>query len=361
MEVVLAVTLPELDGAIEPFFIGGPVRGTDPCIGRVQWMEAIPERIEAFASRITAWLRLRTTPNSGKRLALIMYNYPPGEHNLANAGYLDTFASLHVFLDALENEGFLIQKPDIPLRELIIERGMVNSPHYGTAGGIRLSAEEYREWFAQLPTPVQQDVQRVWGAPPGEIMTEGGSIVLPILEMGNILLCVQPARGGEDAQQSYHDRSLPPHHQYLAFYLYLNKKADIHAVVHFGMHGTLEFMAGKEAALSHECYPDLLIGHLPNIYYYWVGNPSESTIAKRRSYALCVSHASPPFESSGLYERYAALEEMILDAQEIRDNNDEIWREIREAASELHLPDDPAKLACELARTPRDGSHAGRA
>ena len=130
--------------------------------------------------------------------------------------------------------------------------------------------------------------------------------------LGNIFLGIQPARGvHEDPDKAYHDKELPPHHQYLAYYFYLQKVFQPDAILHFGMHGTLEFTKGKEVALSSECYPDILIGAIPHIYYYWIGNTSEATIAKRRSYALCISHASPAMRPSGLYERYVVLEDLI--------------------------------------------------
>ena len=74
------------------------------------------------------------------------------------------------------------------------------------------------------------------------------------------------------------------------------------AVLHFGTHGSLEFMPGKQVGMSDLCYPDSLIGTIPNIYYYAANNPSEATIAKRRSYANTISYLTPPAENAGLYK-----------------------------------------------------------
>lgn len=156
-----------------------------------------------------------------------------------------------------------------------------------------------------------------WGEPPGAIAVKDGTIVLPLASACDCLLGVQPARGihGED-ERAYHARDIPPDHQCLAFYFYIEKVFKADALLHFGTHGTLEFMPGKEVALSADCFSDNLIGSMLNIYYYWIGNTAEASIAKRRSYALCVSHASPPVVNAGLYEEYAAHEQSIADYAE---------------------------------------------
>ena len=178
-------------------------------------------------------------------------------------------------------------------------------------------------------------------------MTEGDSFVLPVSPCGNVLIGVQPARGiHHDGDTQYHDRDLPPHHQYLAFYWYLREGYQADAVIHFGMHGTLEFTPGKEVALSGRCFPDLLISDLPHLYYYWVGNTSEATIAKRRSHALCISHASPPMQPSGLYERYLVLDDLL--ARYAADGDPASLAQLQELARELHLPDTPVALRREL-------------
>ncbi len=61
-------------------------------------------------------------------------------------------------------------------------------------------------------------------------------------------------------------------------------------------------MPGKQVGMSDLCYPDSLIGTIPNIYYYAANNPSEATIAKRRSYANTISYLTPPAENAGLYK-----------------------------------------------------------
>ena len=352
LHIVLGVTLPELDGCIEPILVAILKKEDDPTLGKVKYMITLDDRITKLGSRIKNWIALRKKPNSEKKIAIITYNYPPGEDNLASAGYLDVFESLKKFLEKLKEKGYKVEIPEVSLKELFLSSGVVNSPNYLQRSGIKVSAEKYNLWFKSLPESVQEDVVKHWGKPPGNIMVDGDNILIPGITLGNIFLGIQPSRGvHEDTDKAYHDKDLPPHHQYLAYYFFLEKEFHADAMVHFGMHGTLEFTKGKEIALSSECFPDILIGNMPHIYYYWIGNTSEATIAKRRSYAICISHASPPMKSSGLYEKYLVLEDLLNQYEE---NKDEKTLEIiKETANELHFPLEPSQLRSELYKMKR--------
>ncbi|MBD3190582.1 MAG: magnesium chelatase subunit H [Candidatus Heimdallarchaeota archaeon] len=352
IEIILGVTLPELDGAIEPVFVGGLKKVGKATLGDLKDTVVIPDRIKRLGKRIKNWIALRTKANDEKKLAIILYDYPPGEANLGSAGYLDTFQSLELFLSKLQKAGYNLELPEEPIKELFLSKGIVNSPVYNQKAALRIPVKDYIEKFKELPREVQKEVIEKWGVPPGELLVENKEIILPGVILNNVFLGVQPSRGvHEDLSHSYHDKELPPHHQYLAYYFYLQDIFEADAVVHFGMHGTLEFTKGKEIALSSNCYPDILIGNLPNIYYYWIGNTSEATIAKRRSYALCISHASPPMKSSGLYEDYLVLEDLL---NEYWENEEEKVREsIMELASKLHLEPNLELIEEELYRLKR--------
>jgi len=352
LEIVLGITLPELDGAIEPVFVAGLQSFNDPVLGKVKQMKILEDRIEKLGNRIKNWLSLRRKPNSEKRIAIITYNYPPGEENLASAGYLDVFESMKIFLEKLKERGYNVHLPKGSLKDLFLSSGVINSPNYIRKTGIGIPTDKYISWFKTLPRAVQKEVIEHWGEPPGDIMVDKDCILIPGVILGNIFLGVQPSRGvHEDPDKAYHDKDLPPHHQYLAYYLFLQKEFHADAIIHFGMHGTLEFTKGKEVALSSECFPDILIGDIPHIYYYWIGNTSESTIAKRRSYAICISHASPPMKTSGLYEKYIILEDLLNQYEE---NKDEKTLEmIKDTAKELHLPLEPRELRKELYKMKR--------
>lgn len=352
LEIVIGVTLPELDGCIEPIFIAGMEASEDPILGRGKRLRVLEDRIEKLTERIKNWIALRKTPNNEKRIAIITYNYPPGEENLASAGYLDVFESLRIFLEKLKDSGYKVEIPKTSLKDLFLSFGIVNSPNYIQKSGIRISLDKYLAWFRTLPRSVQESVVKHWGDPPGNVMVDEKDIVIPGAILGNVFLGVQPSRGvHEDPEKAYHDKDLPPHHQYLAFYFFLEKEFRANAIVHFGMHGTLEFTKGKEIALSSDCFPDILIGKIPHIYYYWIGNPSESTIAKRRSYALCISHGSPPMRTSELYGKYLLLEDLLNQYDEKKD--EKTLEMIKEIANELHLPEDTPELRKELYRMKR--------
>lgn len=353
LEVTLGVTLPELDGGIEPIFVAGLQNiDTDPIIGKIKKTQVLEDRVKKLSNRIKKWLLLRGKPNKKKRIAIITYNYPPGEDNLASAGYLDVFESLKIFLEKLSKKGYDVKVPNIPFKDLFISSGIVNSPNYILKSGLRLPVKKYISWFKALPQDIQEEVIKHWGEPPGNIMVDGEEILIPGVILGNIFLGIQPSRGvHEDTDKAYHDKDLPPHHQYLAYYFFLAEEFCSDAIVHFGMHGTLEFTKGKEIALSHKCYPDIIIGNIPNIYYYWIGNTSEATIAKRRSYALCISHASPPMKTSNLYEKYIVLDDLLNQYQE--EENKDTLETIKETAKDLHLPAEVQGLKKELYKMKR--------
>jgi cobaltochelatase CobN len=342
LEVVLGTVLPELDGCIEPLMTAALVSlGRDEFIeAEVKECQAIAERVAHLANRALRWVNLREKSNKDKKVALVLYDYPPGEANIGSAGYLDSLASLEIFLHKLADNGYKVEMPPGKLLDSLFSHGVVNSPRFRDSHPeISVDVEKYLGWYSELPPEVQQDLQQQWGLPPGEIMVDGDRLLIPGIILGNIFVGLQPSRGvHEDPQKAYHDKELPPHHQYICFYKWLEKEFAADALIHWGTHGTLEFTKGKEIALSQSCYPDILIDNIPHLYYYWVGNTSESTIAKRRGYAVTISHASPPTTYSDLYGAYLELEDLLTEYDEAEDRDRERLRElINQKVSELNL------------------------
>ncbi len=359
LEVVLGTVLPELDGCIEPLMIAGlSSLGTDESIGaEVKESKAIPERVGRLAERALRWIRLRQKPDTDKKVAILLYDYPPGEANIGTAGYLDSLASLEIFLRKLAASGYNVEMPAGKLIDILISHGVVNSPRFtNSSPTTAVSLEQYIGWYSELPLEVQQELERHWGRPPGKVMVRDNALLIPGVILGNVFIGLQPSRGvHEDPEKAYHDKDLPPHHQYICLYKWLEKEFHADALIHWGMHGTLEFTKGKEVPLSEKCYPDILIGNIPHLYYYWVGNTSEATIAKRRGYAVTVSHASPPLESSDLYGAYLELEDLITEHDKAEERDKARLQElIREKANELHLDTaDPQALRRLLYRLKR--------
>lgn len=344
VETLTAVILPELDGMIEPLPTAGLVEHASETIGTVKQVTPIPDRIDRMAARVHAWTRLRRLENAAKRVAVILYDNPPGEDNLGNAAYLDVCASLDVLLHSLSRQGYAIEGAPEPgaFPEYLLSHGLVNNPKWsGSAGaGVRVSVAQYQEWLAALP--VGTEISDVWGEPPGDIMVSQGSLRLPVVEFGNVLVGVQPARGyHSDPDKISHDKTLPPHHQYVAFYRWLEEVWKPDAIIHVGTHGTLEFLQGKELGMSAHCWPEILIGNTPHLYLYHVVNASEATIAKRRSLGTLVSYNSPAFTTAGLYDAYADLEARIAEYTEAQtldpSRAERLAQAIADCAVELNL------------------------
>lgn len=310
VEVLATVVFPEIDGSAEPIPIFG-LRQV-PGYGEVRQAAPIADRVDRIAARALRRVALRRKPNRDKRVALVIYDYPPGEASIGGAAYLDTFRSVEAILERLAAEGYRVEP--FGVKEALLSSGAANSPEFLRArGAIRLPVSRYLEWYGGLPAPVREDVERSWGPPPGKVMVDGKDILLPAVRSGNVLLGIQPSRGVHEEGKAYHDKHLPPHHQYLAFYLWLEREFGADALVHVGTHGTLEFLPGKEVALSSRCYPDLLAGDLPHFYFYHVTNPSEAVIAKRRSYGTLINYAPPAFTTAGLYGDLLALEDLLAE------------------------------------------------
>ncbi|QYZ80167.1 magnesium chelatase subunit H [Methanofollis formosanus] len=346
---IMAVIWPELDGCIEPIpCCALQTTEIDGC--EVKEVAPIPDRIDRICGRLKNWLRLKRTPNAEKRVAVLVYDYPPGEGNIGGAAYLDVFVSVKRLMEHLREEGYTLEVPDEPLHELFEKNCVVNSGKWhGTAETLAhnagLPAPEYQDYFSGFPAEVQADVVEAWGPPPGRVMTAGNALLVPGLEFGNVFVGIQPARpplDESDLAKATHDKTKPPHHQYIAYYYWLREvwKADL--VFHVGTHGLAEFMKGKEIGMSGRCFPDILIGEMPHLYIYHILNTSESTIAKRRLYGTMVSYNSPPYSTSDLYERYAELEELIDEYEEATAREqalraERVEEKIRTLAEDLHM------------------------
>jgi magnesium chelatase subunit H len=327
----MQIAIPEIDGATEPFVYGGiPARGQEPI--------ALEERCHRFAKRLKRWNNLQTTPREQVRLAFVLFCFPPNKGNIGTAADLDVFPSLWEALHRLGSEGYRIDLPPSVdcLREMLLGG---NSERFGAAANIayRMTQSEYRRLC-----PFISEVETDWGAAPGSVNVFGGDLLIQGLSLGNVFLGVQPTFGYEgDPMRLMMARSGSPHHGFMAFYTYLNEVLDVDAVVHVGTHGAMEFMPGKQIGLSGECWPDRLIDELPNFYLYSVNNPSEGSIAKRRSYAELISYLTPPIENAGLYKELAVLKEMVLAYRQATDEREKetLFASILEGSRALNLTD----------------------
>ncbi|MEM5818642.1 MAG: cobaltochelatase subunit CobN, partial [Desulfitobacterium hafniense] len=279
----------------------------------------ITDRIERITGRAEKWLALQQKSNQEKRIAIIYYNSHGGKGDIS-ASYLNVEKSLEELLKALKEDGYDIgdKQASENLFEQILEKGLnVGSWAPGAfeelveAGTLTVDKEEYLNWYQELDEGLRQEVEAEWGPPPGEIMVHDDQIVIPGLMLGNVFIGPQPRRAiGDDPDKLTHSATLPPTHQYLAFYFWLQKGWESDAVIHMGTHGSLEFTPGRAVGLGGDDWPDILIGDLPNIYPYIMDNVAEAMIAKRRGYAVTISHQTPPLISA-MYGELVELEQWV--------------------------------------------------
>ncbi|MEZ2301559.1 MAG: magnesium chelatase subunit H [Microcoleus sp.] len=311
IQVALQVAIPELDGAIEPIIVSGRDGATGKAI-------ALQDRIEAISQRAMKWAVLRRKPKLDKKVAITVFSFPPDKGNVGTAAYLDVFGSIYEVLKGLKGNGYDL--PELPdsaeklMQEVIHDAtAQYQSPELNVA--YRMSVAEYEEF-----TPYSERLQENWGPPPGHLNSDGQNLLIYGKHFGNVFIGVQPTFGYEgDPMRLLFSRSASPHHGFAAYYTYLERIWGADAVLHFGTHGSLEFMPGKQMGMSVDCYPDSLIGKIPNLYYYAANNPSEATIAKRRSYAETISYLTPPAENAGLYKGLQELSELIASYQTLKD------------------------------------------
>jgi len=313
VQVALQVSLPEIDGALEPVIFAG----RDGPTGR-----SIPlqNRIETVAQRALKWANLRRKKVAEKKVAVTVFSFPPDKGNVGTAAYLDVFGSVYKVLEGLRAEGYdvadLPESAEALLEEVVHDKeAKYNSPNLNIAH--RMSVAEYEENCSY-----SEDLHENWGPPPGQLNSDGQNLLVYGKHFGNVFVGVQPTFGYEgDPMRLLFSKSASPHHGFAAYYAYLEKIWKADAVLHFGTHGSLEFMPGKQVGMSGGCYPDQLISSIPNIYYYAANNPSEATIAKRRSYAGTISYLTPPAENAGLYKGLKEMSELIASYQGLKTND----------------------------------------
>jgi cobaltochelatase CobN len=358
LDVATQVAVPEFDGRIITVPFSFKEIDDEGLISYVP----DPERCARVAGVAVRHARLRAIAPADKRVALVFSAYPTKHARIGNAVGLDTPASAVALLRAMRGAGYLIG--DIPgvdaqdgdtLIHALIERGG-QDPDWLTDGHlagnpIRVTAKDYGEWFAALPTELTDAVTAHWGPPPGKLFVDDGDIVIAALQAGNVVLMVQPPRGfGENPVAIYHDPDLPPSHHYLAAYHWIDAVFGADAAVHLGKHGNLEWLPGKTLGMSAACGADAALGNLPLIYPFLVNDPGEGTQAKRRAHATLVDHLIPPMARAETYGDIARLEQLLdehatiaaLDPAKLPAIRQQIWTLMRAAKMDHDLGLDAA-------------------
>jgi magnesium chelatase subunit H len=336
VETTMMVAIPELDGSTGPIVFGGRSEKADSQCD----MQAHPERVEMLAKRVEKLVALRKTARSDRKLGVVLFNFPPNSGATGTAAYLSVWESLHRTLLELAREGYTVDLPGTvdDLRTQILEG---NAARYGAAANVytRIDVDDHIR-----KEPYLADIEAQWGPAPGKHQADGGSIHVLGQCFGNVFVGIQPAFGYEgDPMRLLFEKGFAPTHAFSAFYRFLRDDFGANAVLHFGTHGALEFMPGKQSGMSAQCWPDRLIADMPNVYAYAVNNPSEGTIAKRRSAATLVSYLTPPISHAGLYrglvDLKASLERWRALQPEEHAERGRLIPILQAQASELNLAD----------------------
>ncbi|MBO9317293.1 MAG: magnesium chelatase subunit H, partial [Chloroflexus sp.] len=281
----------------------------------------VPDRLERLARIARGFVQLRKKPNRDKKVAIIVYNYPPGQGKVATAALLDVPASLIAILDRLTAEGYQVGRyPRDPATFARCLEGLVNDQplppgHPPVVIGTSADRQDFYRW---LRPSDQERINARWGEFPGDIAPLGRDKVrLAGTQIGNIFIGVQPVIGMPgDPMRLLFDKENTPHHQYALFYRYLSESFGADAIIHLGMHGTAEWMPGVQLGVTDRCWPDILLGEIPNFYVYPINNPAEANIAKRRGYSTIIGHAIPPYGRAGLYRELQALQDLLTEYRE---------------------------------------------
>jgi cobaltochelatase CobN len=316
-DLAMNVVLPELDGRIitaaASFKEAGDWHAATEC--SIMAYRPMDGAIDRIADLAAAWARLRRLDAAERRIAIVLANYPNRDGRIANGVGYDTPASTVAILDALAGEGYRVDDRPRAGNELLAQlmRGPTNSgAHADAPTDALLPLATYRRFFDRLPASSRDALLARWGDAEHDPFCRDGVFRLPIRLFGHVAIGIQPARGYNiDPKSTWHDASLVPPHGYLAFYLWLMEVFGAHAVIHNGKHGNLEWLPGKATALSAECWPDIVLGPLPQLYPFIVNDPGEGTQAKRRTAAVIIDHLTPPLTRAESYGPLRELETLI--------------------------------------------------
>ncbi|MBL4806822.1 MAG: cobaltochelatase subunit CobN [Rhodobacteraceae bacterium] len=317
-DIAMNVSLPEIDGRILTRAVSfkGEAYFDEATECLISAYRAHGERITFVAKLAANWARLAATPAKNRKVALVLANYPNKDGRLANGVGLDTPAATVNVLKALRDDGYTTQNLPDDSADLMakILAGPTNwlTDRATRTGGERLTMADYQTDYGQLPAEVRRRVEERWGKPETDPFFAAGEFALSILNFGNVVVGVQPARGYNiDPTDSYHSPDLVPPHNYFAFYFWLRHQFGANAIVHMGKHGNLEWLPGKALALSNECFPEATLGPTPHFYPFIVNDPGEGTQAKRRVQAVIIDHLTPPLTRAETYGPLKDLEGLV--------------------------------------------------
>ncbi|MEO3706158.1 magnesium chelatase subunit H [Trichormus azollae] len=344
LQSIVLYALPELDGAIDTIPLGG-------LVGEKIYL--VPERVQRLINRVKNWVELRKKPPQNRKIAIILYGFPPGYGAVGTAALLNVPRSLMKLLHALKEQGYKvgeILEDGEDLIRRVKEADEINPLREQLEDDIEnlttVNARTLEKWLGYLQT---SRIEKQWKYLTGSgIKTYGDEFNIGGVQLGNVWIGVQPPLGIQgDPMRLIFERDLTPHPQYAAFYKWLQNDFQADAVIHFGMHGTVEWLPGSPLGNTGYSWSDILLGNLPNLYIYAANNPSESILAKRRGYGVLISHNVPPYGRAGLYKELVNLRDLISEYREDPEKNyvlkEGICKKIVDTGLDVDCPFDDAK------------------
>jgi cobaltochelatase CobN len=372
-EVSFGIAMPEFEGNIEPIILACSRKLTDERTDTVfEIRETIAERVQYIAQRVARWVRLATKPRAERKAVFVFHkNECAGlEAGVGGAAGLDSGESVVRIMRQMQAAGYQVENiPDsgedlmqtILARKAVAEFRWTTVDEIVTKGGhlALLDNEIYQQWFDELPERARADLVAGWGEPPGQEMNGvppsmvlDGKLVITGLNFGNVNIIMQPKRGCAGARcdgqvcKILHDPDIPPPHQYIATYMYMDRIFGADVIIHVGTHGNLEWMPGKGAGLSAACWPEIAIGKTPHLYIYNADNPAEGVVAKRRSYAVLVDHLQATMTTADTYADLEDLEDLLNEHYRAKALDParahQLEHLIRDAVDRAHLNDEIA-------------------
>lgn len=353
----------ELAGMVDPML----VTARNPATGLLQ---PLSDQIISVADRAAAICRLQRSPPRDRRVAMMVYNYPPGENNFG-ASFLNVPKSIVSVISQMKTAGY---STEIPTEQGLLAsvqaalRGLYDSDvlldqHVNGQADL-LSLDDYLKWYIGLPANARSRIEAYWGPPsemtvaiaspgPGSVAGAGDAtkptrgFLIPSVTLGNVRVLPQPLRyeltaaANDETRKKRinHHSAVPLSHAYLATYVFLRQQWRADAIVHFGTHGTLEWAPGKSRGLSVSDDSFLALGAIPNLYPYIMDNLGEATTAKRRGRATMISHLTPMFSPAGFQPGLHSMHDLMHDWETIEDGpvRKEMERQLIEQFTEHKL------------------------
>lgn len=277
----------EREARIEPLVISAK----GPVVGGRSMNQPLPLQIDWRVDRALAWARLHRAENREKRVVFTYWSEGAGKANVGGDpdDFLDVPASLVALLAAMKARGYDVGSQPLPDRDALVRRMSREASNVGTWAPAELARRvqqaevalipegRYRSWFDRLPKANRDAIVEMWGPPPGNVMVHTAAtgerfLVIPKIELGHVLIAPHPDWGYLQSNKALMSvGALPPHHQYLAFFLWVQHEWKADAWVSFFTNIVLQ--PGKNEGPAATDQIGILLGRLPHIHPERLGTP----------------------------------------------------------------------------------------